>query len=381
MRWSGEENRSVKWLIVDGGREGKGKGECGCGYLWVWVALNGHLNGIDWNCDSRWVCPSVVSIWRRFLFATVWGMMRTESGSVIQGEWLFQGQCEYCGASTYCWRYIAWNSWKWISSTMLYPVLFWTLELIQSYSAWKSIILFLTNCICISTNGVKRLREWMNTFTIFFISLLWRMPLCEADGCYEKAVYGSSYCGLHAYMEDGADSDTAVAGGVVWSACDTNTLNTGLALTDALSSACTTEAGRDFVSTTGAVVSGVASTLVQAFKVMDFFSNWWRFIICGVLCVSWMNWHLVYWQAIRWTRLKEETMTVLRHSIFSEKGTIHYISSQQTHRIKEQITPPSLSSLQQPFPPRLLASAHSDYTSLSSPTTHSASNTIMFCNT
>ena len=99
------------------------------------------------------------------------------------------------------------------------------------------------------------------------------MPLCEADGCYEKAVYGSSYCGLHAYMEDGADSDTAVAGGVVWSACDTNTLNTGLALTDALSSACTTEAGRDFVSTTGAVVSGVASTLVQAFQVMDFFSN------------------------------------------------------------------------------------------------------------
>ena len=96
------------------------------------------------------------------------------------------------------------------------------------------------------------------------------MPLCRADECYEKAVYGSPYCGLHAYLEDGADHDTAFVGGLVWSACDTDTLNTGLALTDALSSSCSTKSGREFVSTVGTVASGIASTLVQTIKTHDY---------------------------------------------------------------------------------------------------------------
>ena len=87
---------------MDGWSEWKGEGECGCDCLGLLAAVNGYLNGIDWNCDSRWVCLYVVSIWKQFLFGPVWGILMMESGSVIQNEWLFRGQCDYCCVSSRC---------------------------------------------------------------------------------------------------------------------------------------------------------------------------------------------------------------------------------------------------------------------------------------
>ena len=138
---------------------------------------------------------------------------------------------------------------------------------------------------CHSTvNGVKRLREWMNTLTIFSISLLGRMSICQADGCYKKALLDSRYCGLHIHKDVDdplGKAATAAGGALMHTVMDTNTLNNGMELTSDLIDKCDTTIGKVIVGATGTLASEAASMVVQGVKhigtvvkLINFFDDW-----------------------------------------------------------------------------------------------------------
>ena len=81
----------------------------------------------------------------------------------------------------------------------------------------------------------------------------------------------SSYCGLHLHKnidssEPVAKAAGAVAGVVLHTITDTNTLNSGFELTSDLVRKCDTKIGKGVVAVTGVVATEAASIAVQGLK-------------------------------------------------------------------------------------------------------------------